>query len=299
MTDNLRGILAVLAASSAFVGNDTMIKLVSSELPPGEIIVARGVMATALLAVGVAAWGAMRPLRIFLDLMMALRLGSAAAATVFIVIALRHMPIATVTTILQVTPLSVTAGAALLFKEKVGWRRWAAAFAGFLGVVLIIQPGAAFNTAAYLALIALMFTSVRDLSTRGLEQHIPSVLVAAASTAAITLAGLAIAPLDTPWTQPSPWAWSLLAGSACCLFIANTCIIIAMRTGELSVVAPFRYSAVPIAILLGYLLWGDVPNTLAVCGMMMVAVAGLYMLLRERLDRRSRATRIAEGSAVR
>lgn len=298
MTDNLRGILAVLAASSAFVGNDTMVKLASAELPSGEIIIVRGAMATALLSLGVVAWGAMRPLRIFLDAMMMLRLGSAAAATVFIVVALRHLSLATVNTILQVTPLAVTAGAALVYNERVGWRRWTAACTGFLGVVLIIQPGAGFETAAYWALIALLFTTIRDLSTRGLGRDVPSVLVAAASAGAITLAGSAVAPFDAPWTMPSAGAWSLLTASAACLFISNTCIIVAMRTGELSVVAPFRYIAVPLAIMLGYLLWGDVPNTLAVCGMALVAGAGLYTLLRERAALRARTVPITQGSAA-
>jgi drug/metabolite transporter (DMT)-like permease len=282
VTDNLRGILAVLAASSAFVGNDAIIKLASEELPSGEIIVIRGVLATLLLSLGVVAVGAARPLRVFLTSMMVLRLFSAAAATTFIVLSLRFLSLATVNTILQVTPLAATAGAAMLFGEKVGWRRWMAALTGFAGVVLIIQPGANFDMAAMLALTALLFTTMRDLSTRGLERDVPSILVAAASAAVIAVSGFAVAPFDAAWVMPSAYAWQLLVASAAFLFVANTFIIVGVRTGELSVVTPFRYVAVPLSILVGYWLWGDVPDAIAFVGIAMVAGAGLYTLLRER-----------------
>jgi len=282
MTDNLRGIVAVLVASVAFVLNDASVKLVSDELPSGEIIVVRGVLATALLTAGVLAAGALRPLSLLATPMMALRLASAAGATVFIVLSLRYLPLATVITVLQVTPLAVTAGAALIYGERVGLARWLAALTGFAGVVLIVRPGAGFGAAAYLALVTLVFTTTRDLSTRGLDRDIPSIFVAAASTAAITLAGFLVAPFDADWIRPSASAWVLMCASAACLFVANTAIIMAMRSGEISVIAPFRYTMVPMSIGLGYWLWGDLPDALASAGIGMVLAAGLYTLHRER-----------------
>lgn len=283
MTDNLRAIIAVLIGSTAFVLNDAMVKLVSSELPSGEIIVVRGMLATSMLVVGVAATGAARPLRILLAPMMLLRLCSAAAATTFIVMSLRELPLATVNAVLQVTPLAVIAGAAIVYGEKVGMHRWLAALTGFVGVVLIVKPGGGFAPGAYLALTALLFTTMRDLSTRGLHHDIPSIFVAAASAAAITLAGLLVAPFDGPWSAPSGRASALMTVSAACLFVANTFIIIALRTGEISVVAPFRYAPVPLSILLGYWWWGDIPDAVAFLGIGLVLAAGLYTLQRERL----------------
>jgi drug/metabolite transporter (DMT)-like permease len=282
MTDNLRGIVAVLVSSVAFVLNDVCVKLVSDELPSGEILVVRGVLATAMLAAGVVAWGAVRPLGLLLTPMMLLRIASAAGATVFIVLSLRYLPLATVITVLQVTPLAVTAGAAIIYRERVGWRRWLAALTGFLGVVLIVKPGGGFGAAAYLALATLVFTTTRDLTTRGLHHDIPSIFVAAASAAAITLAGFLVTPFDGPWQMPSGWAWWLMTMSAACLFVANTAIIMALRTGEMSVTAPFRYVMVPMSILLGYWLWGDIPDALAWAGIGLVLAAGLYTLHRER-----------------
>ena len=93
--------------------NDACVKLVSAELPSGEIIVVRGAMATVLLIAGVVVWGAVRPISLLFTPMMLVRLASAAGATVFIVLSLRYLPLATVITVLQVTPLTVTAGAAI------------------------------------------------------------------------------------------------------------------------------------------------------------------------------------------
>jgi drug/metabolite transporter (DMT)-like permease len=282
MTDNLRGILAVLVSSVAFIFNDVCVKLVSDELPSGEIIIVRGVLATAMLAAGVVAMGAVRPLSLLFAPMMLLRLASAAGATVFIVLSLRYLPLATVITVLQVTPLAVTAGAAIIFRERVGLSRWLAALTGFLGVVLIVRPGAGFGAAGYLALATLLFTTTRDLTTKGLHHHIPSIFVAAGSAAAITLAGILVTPFDTAWQMPSGRAWRLMVLSAASLFVANTAMIMALRAGEMSVIAPFRYVMVPLALLLGFWLWGDIPDGIASLGIALVLAAGLYTLHRER-----------------
>lgn len=282
MTDNARGILTMLIGSTAFVMNDAMVKLVTAELPAGEIIVIRGVLSTAMLAIGVVAMRAMRPIAVLLTPMMLMRLAAAAGATIFVVLTLRHLPLAIVNCVVQFTPLAVTAGAALLYGERVGWQRWLAAFAGFIGVVLIVKPGGSFGVAAYLALTTLMFTTIRDLSTRGLPRDIPSIFVAGASAAVITLGGFLVAPIDAAWTMPSGSAWARLCVSAACLFVANTFLIVAFRTGEISVVAPFRYVPVPLSILLGWWFWGDLPDGTAFLGIALVLAAGLYMLHRER-----------------
>jgi drug/metabolite transporter (DMT)-like permease len=282
MTENLRGIVAVLVASAAFVLNDAFVKLVSAELASGEIIVVRGALATAMLAAGVVAFGAVRPLSLLFTPMMLLRLASAAGGTVFIVISLRYLPLATVVTVLQVTPLAVTAGAAIIYGERVGWRRWLATLTGFVGVVLIVKPDGGFAAAAYLALAMLVFSTLRDLTTRGLHHDIPSIFVAAASAAAVMLAGILVTPFDEPWRMPSGLAWGFMTVSAACLFVANTAIIMALRTGEMSVIAPFRYVMVPLSILLGYWLWGDMPDAIAFLGIGLVLAAGFYTLHRER-----------------
>lgn len=284
MTDNLRGILAVLTSSTTFVVSDAIVKLISARLPASEIVVLRGAMATLLLALGARLLGAWRPLSILLQPMMLLRILSAGAASCLVVVSLRDLPLANVNAVLQMTPLAVTAGAALVYGERVGPSRWLAACIGFMGVLLIVKPGSSiFGPAAFTILTALIFTTTRDLTTRGLSRAIPAMFVGAASACAIALSGLLIAPFDVAWTMPGQKDWLLMGASAVMLFFGNTLLIVALRTGEIGVVAPFRYAPVPLSLGLGYLWWGDVPDRLAVVGIVMVLSAGLALLFSERM----------------
>jgi drug/metabolite transporter (DMT)-like permease len=191
--------------------------------------------------------------------------------------------------------LFVTAGAALLYRDAVGWRRWTAVLVGFLGVVLIVRPGAGFGGVGYIVLLALLCTTTRDLSTRGIPKDIPSVFVAAASSVVSTLSGVVMLPFDAAWTVPSAWAWTLMIVSSAFLFVATVFMTVGLRTGEIAVVAPFRYVPVPLAVLLGYWLWGDLPDWFAALGIALVLGAGLYTLHRERASlRRVRVVETAE-----
>jgi len=297
VTDNLRGILAVLTSSTTFVVSDAIVKLISARLPASEIVVLRGAMATLLLAVGARVLGMWRPMSILLQPMMLLRILSAGAASCLVVFSLRDLPLANVNAVLQMTPLAVTAGAAIVYGERVGPSRSLAAFVGFAGVMLIVKPGSSiFGPAAFTILVALIFTTTRDLTTRGLSRDIPAMFVGAASAAAISVAGAIVAPFDAPWVMPDWRDWQLMAVSAVLLFFGNTLLIVALRTGEIGVVAPFRYAPVPLSLALGYLWWGHVPDALAVVGIVMVLSAGLALLYSERLNLISRAKPKVTGS---
>jgi drug/metabolite transporter (DMT)-like permease len=95
------------------------------------------------------------------------------------------------------------------------------------------------------------------------------------------LAGFAFLPFEDAWIVPSWWVLFLLALASICLLFAYNLVIYAMRTGELSAVSPFRYTLIPVALLLGYWIWGDVPDGLASLGIGLIAAAGLYAIYRE------------------
>ena len=201
----------------------------------------------------------------------------------FIVISLRYLPLATVITVLQVTPLAVTAGAAIIYRERVGWRRWLAALTGFLGVVLIVRPGGGLGAAVYLALVTPdLHHHARPHNARPAVMTSPRSSSPRRALPPSLLAGFLVAPFDTAWRLPSSWAWGLMTVSAACLFVANTAMIWPCAPGEMSVIAPFRYVMVPMSILLGYWFWGDIPDALASIGIGLVLAAGLYTLHRER-----------------
>ncbi len=282
MTDNLRGILAILISAAGFVTNDALVKVVTTELPTGQIIFLRGLMATSIMGLLVSISGSWRPIGVLVGPTMALRLLMAALSTLFVIAALRHLPLSTTSAILQVSPLIVTAGSALLLGARVGWQRWTASAIGFFGVLLIIKPGSdGFVLQVWLALAALLASASRDLVTRFIDHSVPSILVTFATSGVITVMGLALLPLET-WVMPSPNALMLLTAAAVCLFFAYQFGVIAMRIGEISVVAPFRYAMIVMALILSYGIWGHLPDAVSVLGIGLICGAGLYLLVRER-----------------
>ncbi len=289
MTDNLKGILAVLASATGFGVNDALVKLATQDLPTGEIIVVRGIMATLILAAAATHGNAWSPPRVLLQPAMIVRLVASAFATLFIVMALRYLPLPTTAAILQVTPLVVTAGAAVLLGSHVGWRRWCASLAGFAGVVLIVRPGGdGFVPEAWIAIAALLFTATRDLTTRFIDHSVPSLFIAVASSAVITLAGFGLLPFEV-WVRPGSRVILLLSGASVALYFAYYLGIVAMRTGEIAVVAPFRYALILLSLTLGYLIWGYIPDRVSFAGIGIICAAGIYLLHRERAAMRARA----------
>jgi drug/metabolite transporter (DMT)-like permease len=210
--------------------------------------------------------------------------------------AIAHMPLANAAAIFQALPLVITLGAALVFGEPVGWRRWAAIAAGFVGVLVIVRPGmAGFSEFSLLALSSVAFCTVRDLATRKIPTEIPSLFIALLTTLTVTSAGAVIMYPLGGWTPPSARTIGLLAVAAVLLLIGYQCIISALRTGDISAVAPFRYTALLWAMLLGYLAFGDKPDRYMLIGAAIIVLSGLYAFYRERVRHRLLATSSSAG----
>ena len=270
------------AANLSFLLNDTQIKLASDLLPMGEIIFLRGVFATTLIGVGVLALGHHRSIAMLRHRTVLWRTIGEIAATLLFLTALFRMPIANVTAILQVLPLMITAAGAIFLAERVGWRRWTAIAIGFVGVLIVLRPGGeGFNAFGLLALAATVFITMRDLVTRVMPANMPTMLVAALASASITLAGAGLG-VGEDWVVPDLRALGLAAGAG--VFIAGGywLAILAMRHGEVAVIAPFRYSVIVWAIIAGYLVWGDVPDLPTVAGTALIITTGIYTFYRER-----------------
>jgi drug/metabolite transporter (DMT)-like permease len=275
------------AAMAGFTMNDAITKAVSSEMNFGEIMLVRGVVAIALIAA--LAWhqGALRPLRTLVMKPVALRVVGEVLGTVTFLAAIVHLPLANTAAIFQALPLAVTLGAALMFGEPVGWRRWLAIVAGFIGVLIIVRPGVeGFNQFSLFALISVAFCALRDLATRRIPEKIPSLFITLVTTVTVTIAGAAIIVPLGGWTPPSPRALGLLTLAAVLLLSRYHCVIMALRSGAISAVAPFRYSALLWAMLLGYLVFGDVPDAMMVTGASIIVLSGLYAFYRERIRHR-------------
>jgi drug/metabolite transporter (DMT)-like permease len=295
---NLRGIIAIVASQLAFLLNDTFVKLASDRLPLGEVIFIRGVFASLFVGAAVVALGLRRQLAALANRMVGWRTCGELGGTFFYLIALFNMPIATATIIFQAVPLSVTAGAALFLKESVGWRRWAAIIVGFAGVVIVIRPGlGSFDVFGLIVLVSVLFVSLRDLATRAVPSSIPTLLMTFLAAGAVALMGLLIGLTET-WRTPVAFDLFGLAAAAIFLALGYFTAIAAMRLGDMSVTAPFRYVAVVFGIAIGFLVWGDVPDALTIVGSLVIVGAGLYTLYRERQAARTAADLFAARAAI-
>lgn len=190
----------------------------------------------------------------------------------------------------------ITLGAALVFGEPVGWRRWLAIAAGFIGVLVIVRPGAeGFSQASLLALASVGFCAVRDLATRRIPKHLPTVFITLLTTVTVTTAGAAVLVPLGGWRPPSGHALGLLVLAAMLILIGYQCIIVSLRTGDISAVAPFRYTALPWAMLTGYLAFGHKPDGAMLAGAAIIVASGLYAFYRERMRDKLRPAATGPG----
>jgi len=204
-------------------------------------------------------------------------------ATAMYLTALFNMPIANATAILQTVPLATTAAAALILRENVGIRRWAAIVIGFAGVLLIVRPGSdGFTVWSLFALGAVGAILLRDLTSRILPPEIPALGITALSAVAVTVLGAVMSQFDE-WKPVSPQAYLYLSGSAIFLLGGYYFILQAMRSGEISAIAPFRYTILLWAILIQIAVFGIWPDLPTLAGSAILVATGLYTLYRERL----------------
>ncbi|MFV0296361.1 MAG: DMT family transporter [Hyphomicrobiaceae bacterium] len=286
---NVKGITFMIIACASFACGDTIMKLSSARVPTSELIFLRGCFVTTASFLLAASLGALAMLPRALNWTMAARASGDATGAWGFQMALARVPYADLAAISQLVPLSITAASALFLGEKVGWRRWLATAAGLLGVLLIIRPGTdAVNWWALGGIISVFGATLRDLATRRVDRGIPPPVIMFLSASFVTLTALAVAPFST-WQWPQ--ASIVLAMSAAAVFslCGQMCVIISVRAGELSSVAPFRYAIIVFAIISGFFVFGHSPDLVTLMGMAVVASAGLYTFYREQaLRRRSR-----------
>ena len=287
LTPNLRGALLMIGSMTAFTVNDAFMKLLGDHLPFFQLLFLRSLGVTSLLCALALGSGALkvRVARRDRGLILLRSLAEIGAAWFFIT-ALFHMPIANVTAIIQALPLTVTLGAALVLKEQVGWRRFTAIFIGFIGVFLIVRPGSdGFTVYSVYALAAVVCVTVRDLAARRLSREVPSLTVALVAALAV-LAFSGIGALTTDWTVMVARDWGLLLAAVVMILGGYLFSVMAMRVGDIGAVAPFRYTSLLVALVLGLIVFGDWPDRLTLLGAAIVVATGLFTLWRERKMRR-------------
>ncbi|MEM9127164.1 MAG: DMT family transporter [Pseudomonadota bacterium] len=283
MNSNTKGALLMMGSMAAFTVNDTIIKAAGGQVPLFQMVAMRGTLATFLVFVLARHMGALHLNFPRHDKwLVAGRCLAELSATFFFLTALLHMHLANVTAVLQVLPLTVTLGAVLFFGEHIGWRRALAILLGFLGMLLIVRPGPdGFSIYSSYALIAVASVTVRDLITRRMSIHVPSLAITLATTTTITAAA-SVATLVSGWQPVAPAEGLLIACAAVFVLVAYLCSVMVMRDGDVGFIAPFRYSSLIWALGLGWLVFGDWPDSVTLTGAALVVGAGVFTLFRER-----------------
>jgi drug/metabolite transporter (DMT)-like permease len=277
---SLRGILALLVATGTFVLNDSLSKLVVADLPPMQTLFLRGVSAAICCIIVVILAGELRQARRIFHPALLLRGAAEVGSVICFFSALRYLPIADITALMQVAPLIVLLVAALFLKEKVSLFRWSLVLLGFAGALLVAAPGAnGISIYAILGFGVAICSAARDLLTRFVPKDIPALT----GTLSVVLLVLVVGGIGTvsverwqPVTMRHIW---LLAGAGILLTAAHLMIINAFRWADAGVVAPFLYSFTIWAVLAGLFIFGEIPGEQALLGMGLIVASGVVLAL--------------------
>jgi drug/metabolite transporter (DMT)-like permease len=277
----LAGIGLMLVGIFFFALNDALGKWLISTYSLGQLLLVRSAAALVLLAPFIWREGlspfrqAPRPLIQWLrPVFSTLELGC-------FYWALAYMPLADVMTFYLASPIYVTAVSPFLLGEHVGWRRWAAVIAGFVGVMIALNPSAqSFTPAAMVAIAGSVSFSVLMILTRQVRGSSDTVLVTTQMVGAL-IAGAVLAPFT--WV---PLTWSdggLLVVLGAVATAAHICVNRSLKLAPASVVVPYQYTTIVWAIILGYVFFGDIPRTAMLAGAAIIIAAGIYIFIREQV----------------
>ncbi|MDA7592604.1 DMT family transporter [Rhodobacteraceae bacterium] len=280
---NLRGILFMMLSMACFAIEDTFIKILSARLPATQILFSigfGGALITFLIAfvsrVNLAD-------KILLNKYVITRTVADLFGALSFTSAMVLIPMSLLASILQATPLFVTLGATVLLGEKVGWRRWSAILTGFVGVLIILQPGYGnFQIASLLGLAAVLCLALRDVVTRDMATEIPTITVTFYACLAMGSAGFIAYPFFGPLFLPTAFETVVLIGAAIIGLSGYLLLVLATRKGDVSVIAPFRYSRLLFSLGLASLILGEKLTFPIIFGGILIVGSGIYMFGRER-----------------
>ena len=283
MTPNLRGSLFMTAAMAGFAIEDAFVKSVSTQMPVGQAILIMGLIGVLVFSLQARRAGDVPLPRAMFTRTMALRSLFEIAGRLFYALAVALTPISTASAILQASPLVVVLGAALIFGERVGWKRWVLILTGFAGVLIILRPGLeGFSALSLLALIAMAGFSGRDLATRAAPPALSNAQLGVTGYIMLTLSGVIILSVSSGVQVPSVWALALLAGASLFGIAAYAALTKAMRMGSVAVVTPFRYARLPFAMIIGAVVFAERPDAATLIGSAVIVVCGIAILTHRR-----------------
>ena len=276
----------MITSMAFFAVEDSLIKFVTSTIPIGQILIMFG-LGGALIFLLVAHFKNEKiMLRDMLLLPMYVRALFEIIGRLFYVLAISLIPLSTATVIIQATPIVVVAGASIIFGEKVGWRRWTAILLGLFGVIVIIQPTAeSFSFLSVLALIGMIGFAGRDLASRAAPKNLSVFILGLHGFIALAFSGL----IYTIWDDANFVMIDIdtigfMVGAVVFGVAAYSCLMKAMRTGDVSAVTPFRYTRLIFGVSLGVCFFNESLNYSTVLGTILIVISGLFILSRNKRE---------------
>ena len=281
LSDGAKGALCMIVGGLLLTTQDGISKWLTADFHPGEIMFYRGLF-TFVPIIAIVAWsGGLGQLksRNLKGTMIRAVLG--AGTSIFVVVSFIYLPLADALAIIFLSPIMLTALSGPMLGEPVGWRRWLAVFIGFAGVMLMVRPSAEGIPYYYFfPLLTALLSALRDVATRRLRNDDSSVSILFYSMAAGILAGAISMPMfGAHW--PSPSQWGLFAAAGILNSLSHLLTIQALLLAPGGTMAPFRYLSLVWAAVMGYAIWGDVPDSFKLAGAALVVGAGLFILYRE------------------
>lgn len=273
----------MVASMAGFAVEDMFLKSASRQMSLGLVVTVLGLTGMAFFA----AWARRRGEAVFpaalLTPPLLIRSGFEIAGRLFYALAVALTPLSTASAILQATPLVVMLGAAMLFRERIGWRRWLAVAVGFAGVLTILRPGlAGFDALSLLAVTAMLGFAGRDLATRAAPPALSNAQLGVVGYLMFTIAGLLLLVILGDGAMPPAPALAQSLAAAVFGIAGYAFLTAAMRTGEVGAVTPFRYTRLVFAMILGFAVFAERPDAMTLLGAALVVGSGLFILTRKR-----------------
>jgi drug/metabolite transporter (DMT)-like permease len=279
--DNLRGILWMIAAMAGFALEDAFVKLASGTLALGSIVAVFGAGGFLFFTALTLSRGQRLVTPDTFSRPVVARAVFEVVGRTGYFLGITLTPLSNASAILQASPLFVTLGAALFFGERVGWRRWAAIFAGFLGVLIVLRPGLeGFTPASLFTLLGTLGFAARDLGTRAAPKSLSSLQLAVYGFAVLIPTGLVMSLFTGAGSLPDARGAAFMAAAIACGIAGYYSITSAMRLGEVAVVTPFRYTRLLFALILGFLVFAERPDAATLIGGAIIVASGVYTIVR-------------------
>ena len=268
-----------------FAIEDVFLKILSERIPVSQILIYVGSLAA--FSLGILSKIKKIPILrydVYSNRLFVIRAISDMIGAILMVTAISLMPLSTVSSILQTLPLLITFGAVLIFKEKVGWRRWSAVFIGFVGVILILKPGLGdFQISSFVALLAVSFLALRDLVTRKINKDIHSITIALYAFILTVVGGIISIPLFGQFVTLTLTQWFVVFAITLFGVFSYLMLVLATRSGDISVISPFRYTRLVFALILAMIILNERPDILTLLGAAIIVASGYYTIRREKV----------------